>query len=134
MEKLEIKHVAPYLPYGLKVSTIHTLIAENGIGNINHIVKAVNEGKSQYKPILRPLSDLTKEIEHNGEKFVPLDVLKYLFPNTPNWKIYHLDWIKRKVDLNTTIVEYCIVQKLFEYNFDVFGLIDKGLAIDINTV
>jgi hypothetical protein len=26
------------------------------------------------------------------------------------------------------------VQKLFEWHFDVFGLISKGLAIDINTL
>ena len=29
---------------------------------------------------------------------------------------------------------YNIVSKLFENHFDVFGLIEKGLAIDINTI
>ena len=30
--------------------------------------------------------------------------------------------------------KYWIAQKLFEWHFDVFGLIEAGLAIDINTL
>lgn len=29
---------------------------------------------------------------------------------------------------------YLLMQKLIEWHFDVFGLIEKGLAIDINTL
>lgn len=38
------------------------------IGNLDEILHT----NKDYKPILRPLSDLTKEIEHKGEKFVPI--------------------------------------------------------------
>jgi hypothetical protein len=31
-------------------------------------------GIEKIKPILRPLSDLTKEIEVNGEKFIPIEL------------------------------------------------------------
>lgn len=130
MVKLELKHLAPYLPYGLEIwfktskrVKIHTMSANN-INDVLHYT-------TNYKPILRPLSDLTKEIEHNGEKFVPieridknnnLEILKCLhdqdfdFPN------------------DTDLFPYWVVCSFIEYHFDVFGLIDKGLAIDINTL
>ena len=31
--------------------------------------------RSKFKPILHPLSDLTKEIEHKGEMFIPVDII-----------------------------------------------------------
>ena len=31
-------------------------------------------------------------------------------------------------------MSYGLVSKLIEWHFDVFGLIEKGLAIDINTL
>lgn len=132
--KLTIEHLAPYLPYGLKVSKIHTLNTGNGIGSIDHIIDSVNKGMLQYRPILRPLSDITKEFEVGDEIFVPFHAIKYLHPNTPNWNIYWRDWvIEKSHPLVDTHIEYCIMQLLFKYHFDVFGLIDKGLAIDINT-
>lgn len=101
--ELKLEHLAPYLPYGLKVS--------------------VNEGKLQYRPILRPLSDLTKEIDHNGERFVPQSKMSHL----------DLEWLITSKNLIMK-TNYEDVLKLLEWNFDVFGLIDQGLAIDINTL
>lgn len=38
-------------------------------------------------PILHPLSDLTKPIEHNGEKFVPIvELAKMMYPNH-EWRL-----------------------------------------------
>lgn len=73
--KLEIKHLASYLPYELQVKTI---IWQR---NINEHIESVEtfctylldnmDSYVEFKPILHPLSSLTKEIEINGEKFVP---------------------------------------------------------------
>lgn len=123
--KLELKHLAPYLPYGLKIlptlynrdNKINTLYYLSTIYNSDEF--GVNGYTSNYiKPILRPLSDLTKEIEHNGEKFVP----------------YY--WFGRQgINIESILDErWHIVQKLLSWHFDVFGLLDKGLAIDINTL
>lgn len=82
--KLELKHLAPYLPYSLKwkagkdicntayLSTKRfSLIKDTG-----GIWKCTYDNlPKNVKPILRPISDLTKEIEHNGETFVPMSVL-----------------------------------------------------------
>lgn len=89
--KLELKHWLSYLPYKVKfyderAEIIWRLLSFDLYGgditfyrrfsvdktSINYL----NEDFSFIKPILRPLSDLTKEITHNGETFVPLIKLK----------------------------------------------------------
>ena len=144
--KLELKHLAPYLPYSLKVimegkkcniawmSTKYiSVIRPTKIGEIKRI-------KWDYAPlnlraILRPLTDLTKEIEHSGERFVPIDSLsKITTLEYDDGVLHQADW---DGEMQETEVEYlCYAQfiLLLEWHFDVFGLIDAGLAIDINTV
>ena len=166
--KLELKHLAPYLPYGLIVEFEGTngMIASyyypagRKFGMPPHeawfnsgVLSLEDEDKDselscainykQVKPILRPLSDLTKEIEHNGEKFVPIIELFPLFFRKPE----HAEMVcNQELDyaechyygggalyINTNHIldnRYELIDKLFEWHFDVFGLIDKGLAIE----
>lgn len=154
--KLELKHLAPYLPYSLKIQ--FTQIDDDGIGGIGELYK-IETGKSEkrlfeidptiivgdyelyileddIKPILRPLSDLTKEIEVNGEKFVPYD---YFYDDSENdwfdgnvWMNYMFEGNIEKSDFD--FIPYYIIQKLFEWHFDVFELIENRLAVDINTI
>src|SRR5690606_10808526 len=63
-----------YLPYGLKLY-IEDFGIEKMIGFINDevITTEDNSELSKVKPIFRNLkTDLTREIEHNGERFIPL--------------------------------------------------------------
>lgn len=123
--KLTIKHLAPYLPYGLMsvdyfdgIELKRKIVPSNIVGFV--------DGDTKAKPILHPLSDLTKEIEHNGEKFVPSDRLAInLFSKGTKEIIL-------KGEING--IPYWVMQYLFEWHFDVFGLIEKGLAVDINTL
>lgn len=136
--KLELKHLAAYLPYKLKCQFVHS----GKIGTISNIY-TIGEGYNNddikisidfsdgehiwmFKPILRPLSDLTKEIEVNGENFVPNynSDFKYF---TPYELSYFIESIPHGLNYNQ-------MQKLLEWHFDIFGLIDNGLAIDINTI
>lgn len=128
-EELKIEHLAPYLPYGLKVINIrgsvfllNTFSNMRGSGIESRDINSVLS--EQMKPILRPLSDLTKEIEHNGKKFVPLQYLSIniYWYNLEQWKSDH------KL---MNVEEY---NNLLSWHFDVFGLIDQNLAIDINTL
>jgi len=126
--KLELKHLAPYLPFELKLylpvhDTTH-LMRSLSLIFINREIYY-----RDIKPILRPLSDLTKEIEHNGERFVPTDRLYFDFDR------HGLNGFDFQ-DIEKTPLEYPfnIVIQLFEWNFDVFNLIEQGLAIDINTL
>lgn len=137
MEKLELKHLAPYLPYGLKYCRVHQSPIDL-TEKIEFVGEASTKGDEhninnnllceylymKYLPILHPLSDLTKEIEVNGEKFVPNKKIQWLFEEYFDYSEYILNG---KLCFNK-------MEKLFEWHFDVFGLIEKDLAIDINTI
>lgn len=91
----QLKIYSAYLPYGLKICTSY------GNGKWNNPKKltgadidriSTRSSNVQYKPILYDLSYLTKEIEHEGERFVPLKVLgefifKEWFNRVFNWPL-----------------------------------------------
>jgi hypothetical protein len=130
--KLELKNLASYLPYGLQIidhlpkDTKFTMYGSNIDYCINYC-----------KPILRPLSDLTKEIEVNGEKFVPMNILFNCdeFDSIIGHSSieYANDFIKSN-DRLSLCYDFYFWQKLLEWHFDIYGLIENGLAIDINTL
>lgn len=117
--KLELKHLAGYLPYGLKYEW------SNSIYYYEHCSSRDFDYENS-KPILRPLSYLTKEIEVYGEKFVPIKEYDYLrFDEISNYK----------GGSNTlNFIQVREQNVLLELHFDIYGLIEKGLAIDINTL
>ena len=139
MRKLELNHLAPYLPYGLKCLTSkhqieygkqHSLevrglsIDDDGELNIEFIHDndlMFSNRMARVYPELRPMSDLTKEIEHDRERLVPKDWLQMNFP-------------AENIGLNPATWSYRVIQKLLEWHFDVFGLIKEGLAVDLNEV
>ena len=86
---------------------------------------------AEYKPIVRPLSQLTQEIEHNGEKVVPLDWIwnncQFLYDNV-DYKELLVDSINLE-----SITEWLPIKALnflCECHFDLFNWIEKGLAIE----
>lgn len=84
-----------------------------------------------YKPILHPLSNLTKTIEHKGEEFMPQDKINEFKLHMGNWNIGR--WDRVSLDLIEDC-PLCILLKLIEWHFDIAGLIEKGEAIDVNTL
>lgn len=128
--KLELKHIAPYLPYDLRIKGGTMTYTLTG----SYLDEWFNWGfMTEHQPILRPLSDLTKEIEHNGEIICPCEIL--FTDYSQNDGATCGDQAELLIDLNLDmILSYFEWQKLFEWHFDVFGLIEKGLAIDINTL
>jgi len=129
---LELKHLVPYLPYGLKV--LNLSMHENGF-RTKHSVKTLVVTASnleiglkdvdgiKYKPILRPISDLLKEIEIDGRKLTPQ---------------YEIDKVWRDRDYlktgNLRYAPFWVFEQLIMWHFDFFGLIDMGLAISIHDV
>ena len=130
--KLELKHLAAYLPYNLKVTFEHDEEHTHDLVGLNYNwqgVDLISEfgdfGRAEIKlvkPMVRPLSQLEKEIEYNGGSFVPYRKLHDItdFHHTP-----------LTVEKYPTEMPYDVVEKLFEWHFDVFGLIDKGLAVPL---
>ena len=116
MEKLELKHLAPYLPYGLKC-TDKGAVVEITVHNFDMSIIAM---RNEFKPILRPLSDI-KNFEDIMDEF---SVRSFeAFEN-------HFFDIALGRSLNCfDNVNYTIVELCFKHHLDIFGLIPKGLAI-----
>lgn len=144
MNKLELKHWCSYIPYkpqvifdnkikgvlcGIRPNLLTELIVIERMDEDDIITK--NWCADDTKLILHPLSDSTKEIEINGERFVPLikidvnnirEVIGDFIINKNGYSFHPID------------LPYSKVIKLLEWHFDIYGLINKGLAIDINTL
>lgn len=147
--KLELKHLSAYFPYDLDYwsvddKSVNTLmkISHNGYGNL---LLNNEHHEDRIKPYLYPLSDLTKEIEHNNELFIPAKHLFYDWRRNLDLKMDFRGgqlcelWLDYPDSNSRDYVQESTVTldewfKLFEWHFDVFGLIEKGLAIDINTL
>lgn len=153
--KIELKQLAPYLPYGLKailsqegkfnldseypnehrnkICTITDFTTySNDLGGSMKVDNTKDysfdfDSLSEIEILLRPLSDLTKEIEVNGVKFIP--------------SMFWDD--KKRIELLSSCsadYQYCeyleqfVFEQLIKWKFDVFGLLDANLAIDINSI
>ena len=163
-QTLSIKELAPYLPYKVeyantkndKIYTLRTLSTE--IDMVDFGWGDAMEVK-EVKPLLRPLSQLTQEIEHNGERFVPIMRL-FDIHTSLKWsktEYYYVDygvneyWVGNKKNKKMAFgynvingfysltnqgsfefVNYQVLlwQKLYQWHFDLFGLIEKGSAIE----
>ena len=134
--KLELKHLAAYLPYELKVKFSfddehdHSFVgidtSQDGIHLISPFGDFGRGNIRDIKPILRPLSDLKEEIEHNGEKFCPARVMMndYNYNTISSYGYAHVTPIN---------YPYRVVEYLFSLHFDIFNLIEKGLAVPLKT-
>lgn len=93
----------------------------------------------RVKPILRPLSDLTKEITNDGETFVPIEQLvkPEINVSVSDIKIvgHFVDFRGRALmKLDYYWMYHRHVQTLLSWRFDIFNLIESGEAIDVNTL
>ena len=185
--ELELKHLAPYLPYGLKVQLsqkgIFNLDEEfpqphNEICEITNILKFNNEWQveisevagddsfglidiDEIMPLLLPMSSLYTEMEDGTVHIVELakitgwltiqdwevshKIVYGLFTCGVRWfdeedeKYYVFSWDevngfgmheKPSRDIHFVPNQLKLFTYLFEHHFDIFGLIDKGLALD----
>ena len=141
MKTLELKDICGYLPYGLRIMRSPTnvpVVAE--LLDIRKDFTILGAGHiDTYRAVLRPMSDLTKEITHRGEKFVPMVELG----ECANVEIEVADFeFKRDKVIDVLFhnilsgerSSIIIFDKFHEWMFDYRGLISAGLAIDVNTL
>lgn len=147
--KLELKEIVGYLPHGLKiiipswersgVFKVHKFAQGFDYNNrevsSNWIFRNIENG---LKPILRPMSDLSKPIMVDGKEIVPIiELAKLTGERASNLKwsdgdmIVRMDWEDMEYPAYSQIKLYDFLNQL---HFDYRGLIAKGLAIDINTI
>jgi len=137
--KLEPKHLAPYLPYELNLEGISVIGPRTfkgidlSIPNGPHVLDLNGHAFkfTQIKPILRPLSDL----QGMEPKFDP-KATDHPINIVSTKTIIEVEGAIHNGHANLIVlwITYDQMDKLIEYHFDVFGLIEKGLAIDINTI
>ena len=104
-------------------------------GNMDNLVKSLRFWGDDFKLVLRNLSDLTKEIEHNGEKFVPIVKLASLF-HLQMYQFIDCKFYDNNYGRFSSIEEmpFNLIKQLIEWHFDVCSLIESGEAIDVNSL
>lgn len=138
--KLELKHLAPYLPYGLKVMRPDgkTILQVEGIANGMYIFTENGLPENTYgslngsKPILKPIYDIPNGLLNVFQgRNLDIELDKF----TLCWCIEDSEQYypggSYEIDFDLWYGNY---EKIIENHFDIFGLIEKGLAIDINAI
>lgn len=134
--KLELKHLSPYLPYGLKMICLNYWEGDDS-PEAEWLLDSLSADDnywwnedgdnftigSDFKPILRPLSDLYNEIATDNVIHYPYATLKIPLDLAMNMDYENINNFPHRV-----------ITQMIKWHFDVFGLIPKGLAIDINTL
>jgi hypothetical protein len=134
--KLELKHLAPYLPYGLKTKYILSDVIRLSSGQKNETrdslltLDNVKFSIIYCKPILRPLEDLEKYFKPLFNKENE-DVMEYL---DSEYLLYFKASLKEIENLKIAYLPHGTVTLLYKHHFDLNDLIPAGLAIDINTL
>lgn len=161
MKTLELKDICGYLPYGLRIMRPPTnvpVVAE--LLDIRKDFTILGAGHiDTYRAVLRPMSDLTKEIRqncyNNSKPFIPIVELACMLEAQGYWRVYGAGaadfgedgesciaqlvfdgdhFVYTVDDEYDTFNSVAIYDKLNAWMFDYRGLISAGLAIDVNTL
>jgi hypothetical protein len=163
--KLELKHIVGYLPYELMLKDTKRQIALTTTGAYFNANKDESFkfmllngwgiiDSEECKPILRPMSDITKDIEFITEdynfnhKIYPekISLMDYLNiakrnPHKYRPRLNRFEYslgngtVSYNFDVNgQLLMPYDIVKLFYMNKFDIFNLIKNNLAIDINTL
>lgn len=156
-EKRRVKSIFTGLSKVDGIETTYIREKDSILGDYIKFTGKNNTEDLQFKLHLHPL-DLTKEIEHNGKKFIPLLELANICFASLNTQ-HRFVVVKNYIDMGheyaflykeehksfVCYTEYngksygyaCVVtdqyemfQKLFEWHIDMFGLIEADLAIE----
>lgn len=143
-DKLELRDIAGYLPHELKCQVMgefiddsiddpipktYTIDGSFSDSNKERMIQIIDNEDDCCEcyicdcfPLLRPVSDLKKEININGKTFIPYEELgenavsEYWGQGINGHGI-------------SPTAHFHLILLLFEWHFDVFGLIERGLAI-----
>ena len=129
--KLTIEHLKSYLGHKLMFQYSNKDIPpeEMTCDNIGMLTTQHDSvfKKVIHKPLLHPLSMLTKPIEHNGERIKVADFMTTVNYGFAGMQPPNEEILMNRIKTNTLL--YKDAEVLFKYHFDVFGLIDQGLAL-----
>ena len=155
--ELTLTDIAGYLPYGLKLLDRKrgmTTVWEwqsaaccdwNGEEKVEMISgEKYSEELVMASPILRPMSDLAREITHKGKTFIPIECIAEMTREDgkdSNWTYDLINWfgeydpLWNTYELLRALPEWLIIpviDKLSEWLFDYRGLIYAGLSVSVH--
>jgi hypothetical protein len=151
MKTLTQEHLSVYLPYGL-IGQLKQFPNGTYVKLGTYLSNSERKWtidmfvESSVLPILYPLSSLTETIWYEGKEINPIDFIKDWYNEKYATEIDGLEHYSFKNDfiLFGTIepteeieiinMPYQAYQLLFKMKIDVFSLIEKGLAVDVNTL
>jgi len=137
--KLTLQILHAYAAVGVQIyDTVYQLSKPLSCDEIKRFMAVKGFAESE-KLLLHPLSALTTEIEHNGERFVPIEWFEIGDDeNTSpeydcgNIKIINrLKGIARTNQIQPEYYPFGIIQKLLEWHFDLFSLLESGDALPL---
>ena len=137
MEK--IKYYIPYLGHGVKIYEYRKDLIDLkdkyffiGKMSLNADYTNPKNFSDGYMLALRPLSDLDKPIISGGLRLTPLYWWNEDYDATD--KFNQMINLQKQRDFYLNYTSYEVLERLLCWHFDLFGLIEKGLAVDINTI
>lgn len=139
--ELKIEHLAPYLPYGISLQfVIREEIVRTGVMsrllNYSHETHPVRVAIDNYdsehiwmfKPILKPLSDLEKDV-------VVATNLEEVYDVSYNAVLHGvITFVSHEDPFDLEHLPLGAFTLLVKNHYDVFGLIEKNLAVNFNTI
>lgn len=145
---MNIEHLAPYLPYGLKGvcnGVFYTLTNECGhttnMDAPNESTSGITTFLKHCKPILRPLSDLTEDEYWKLSGLDPKMNFGFWYGKRNGTSdkreyIHYESYASRRFFLQGGVNQftYKMMKFFFQHHFDIFGLIEKGEAINMNEI
>lgn len=168
MKKLTKEYLAPYLTSellfqiesvdGIDILPFTAMQIKDGfeivqVSNTDYYLCS-DDNDFVIKPILRPISDLTKPITLDGVEQIPIVELAKIAYNT-EWfhkegnynavssaETHGFEYNETGFEMYSQISggflpvknQYALFQYLAKHKFDFMGLIDAGLAVDVNTL
>jgi len=130
-EHLTLELLAPYLPYKLKVRVFdekEVVMIASGSSSSNWVgIGAVIKWSENCKPLFHPLSRLTEEMNLGGKSIFPINNWQYTTISIEIDDVL-MGLALGDKDFSYRDLPYYVVVQLIAWHFDVFGLIDKGLA------
>lgn len=162
MKNISIEQLCHYLPYKPQVKWFRSDDNSFQTSEMN-IFDYPLFSKTGYRLILRPMSDLIKEITIDKKTFIPLvecfkELVRGLESNPINFELTQKDHIFNLYHKDSkTVLSYCTKSRLFSSNymkldnnewipqffwnsmlckwhFDTFGLIEEGMAFNLNEI
>lgn len=144
---LGIEHITPYISYTpivtcgemagfpleypvIGVTTFAIYTYSNGEDSKDGFIWMAFE-RFPFRLMLRPLSDLNKVIKYNDSEFVPMEMLRSMCSCEAETEfidgledLNSKDWPARVIYAPATLFAF-----LVGWHFDVFGLIERGIAV-----